>query len=484
LLIPAKPYKIQDITIDLTKDLLDIKKLKSELHIQIGDTFNIENIRKDMKIIKEKIANLGYAFARVRPDFQRNNNDSNATVSYSIDTGDKVYINDVIISGNTRTLDRIIRREVFLAPNDLYNYTDYIDTKNALQRTGFFESVKVEERKVSSNKIDILIEVKEAATGNIMVGGGYGSYGGMLLNAAISDKNIFGSGIDLGLNFDYSSKYVKFNASLHNPRIWDTQYSMGVNLYNSEYESYDYTDNRKGGSVTVGKNFTRFFSGSTSYQFVSSELSDINSTTIYYETGKSIKSSITPSISFNNTDDYYIPRSGMIGSSSIEIAGIGGDQEFIKNYNTFAYYYGLRDYINYDLILRYKARLGYIEENGYLPVNEKFYIGGIKTVRGYESGSLAPKNSDGLLIGGKMTFSNRVEASIPLIESAKMRLSCFYDYGMIGDNSFDDIARSGTGIAIEWMAPIGPVNLIFAKALDSEKDDRTTSFEFTLGTRF
>lgn len=481
----GEQYKINDIVINnLDEDLLDIKQLKSELNIQVDDTFNILNMRKDIKIIKLKIANLGYAFVKITPNFELNKDDLTTSVSYTIDIGDKVYINDVIISGNTRTLDKVIRREVFLAPDDLYNYKDFIDTKNALKRTGYFDTVTVTEKKISKDKIDILVEITEAATGNIMVGGGYGSYGGMLLNAAISDKNIFGSGIDIGLNLDYSSTYAKFNASFHNPRLYDTQYSMGVNLYNSEYESYDYTDNRKGGSIVVGKNFTRFLNGSTSYQYVNSELSDINSTTIYYESGASVKSSFTPSISFNNSDDYYTPRNGMLASSSLEIAGVGGDQEFIKSYNTFSAYKGVQDYLDYDLIFRYKARAGYIQENGYLPVNEKFYIGGIKTVRGYESGSLSPVNKDNLLVGGKMTFSNSIEASIPLIESAKMRLTFFYDYGMIGEDNFDDIARSGTGVAIEWMAPIGPVNLIFAKALDSEEGDRTSTFEFTLGTRF
>lgn len=480
----GKPYVVKDIQIVLTEPVVEKEQLLKDLKLKKGRQFNIEKLRKDLEKIKEKVADLGYAYVRVIPDFIKNKKEHSAIVKYTIIPGKKVYIHDVIISGNQRTLDRVIRREVYLAPGDLYSLTDLKDSKNALKRTGFFEDVKIEERRISEDEMDLLVKVKEMPTGNIMVGGGYGSYEGFIFNASISDKNIFGSGINTSLSTDISSKTLNFNLGIYNPRVYDSDYSLNLNLYNSEYKSYDYTERRKGGSIGVGKELSRFLRGSVSYTYEQSDLSDVTFDSIYFPEGTFVKSAVTTGVRWDNTDDYYVPRSGIASSLSIEYAGLGGDDKYIKTYAKFAYYYGLEDLINYDLILRYKARAGYIDDLGYLPVNEKFYIGGVSSVRGYTSGSLSPEDSEGRLIGGKETFSNSIEANIPLIESAKMRLTFFYDFGMIGENSFTDIKRSGAGAAIEWLSPMGPLQLIFATPLDSKSGDRTSNFEFNIGRKF
>ncbi len=480
----GEPYIVEDVKIYMSEPVIDLKELQEDLKLRKGKTFNIEKLRRDLEKIKEKVADLGYAYVRVIPDFKKDPKKHTTIVKYTVIPGKKVYIRDVIISGNQRTLDRVIRREVFLAPGDLYSLTDLKDSKNALKRTGFFEDVTIEERRVNENQIDLLVKVKEMPTGNIMIGGGYGSYEGVILNASISDKNIFGSGIDTSFSIDYSSKSLRFNIGVYNPRIFDSDYSLGVNLYNTTYESYDYTQKRRGGSVGVGKQLLRYLRSSITYQYEQNELSDVTFDSIYFPEGKYTKSSITPALSWDNTDDYYVPRHGFAASTSLEYTGIGGDEEYIKSYTKFAFFYGLEDLIDYDLILRYKARLGVILDQGYLPVNEKFYMGGIRSVRGYSSGSISPEDSEGRLIGGKQTFSNSIEASIPLIGSARMRLAFFIDYGMIGEDSFNEIKRSGAGAAIEWLSPMGPIQLIFATPLDDKPGDRTSSFEFSMGTKF
>lgn len=135
------------------------------------------------------------------------------------------------------------------------------------------------------------------------------------------------------------------------------------------------------------------------------------------------------------------------------------------------------------MILRYKAKGEYVIDNGYLPISEKIYLGGTRTLRGYESKSLSPKNNDGVLLGGNMMFANSIEASIPLIDRLKMRGSFFFDYGMTGEDDLD-IIRASTGFNLEWNSPMGPVLLIFASPLMKEDDDRTSSFEFTMGRTF
>jgi len=480
-------YRIKDVEVDLLEPVIDVKLLKEDLRVDPGEVFNIDDLRKDMDNIKEKIANLGYAYVRVIPDFKKDEQAHTAIVQYKIFPGKKVYIRDVIIAGNTRTLDRVVRREVFLAPGDTYNLTDLKDSKAALMRTGYFENVVIDERRVSEDQMDLVVNVKETQTGNIMLGGGYGSYDGFIVNASINDRNVFGSGLSMGLSVDFSRYRSNFNFNITNPRIFDSDYSTGFNIYNSEYESYDYTEKRKGGSVSVGRQIARYWHAGLMYQYFDTQLTGMDTDypdyDLYNDTTFAT-SAVTPSLRFNNTDDYYLPRRGMIFGISAEYAGIGGDAKFNKDYMNFSIFYGLDDYLNYDLILRYKARLGAIPWDRKLPVNEKFFMGGIRTVRGYQSGSISAKDENGYLLGGRYTFSNSIEASIPLVEAAKMRLAFFFDYGMIGEDSFTEEKRAGTGAAIEWLSPMGPISLIFARPLMEKEGDQTSGFEFMMGTQF
>ncbi len=480
-------YRVKDVRIELAEPVVDIKELKRNLRVDPGEIFNIDDLRHDMQKMREKVANQGYAYVRVVPDFVKDEKNHTAVVKYRIFPGRKVHIRDVVISGNNRTLDRVIRREIFLAPGDTYNLTDLKDSKSALMRTGYFENVVIDERRVSEDEMDLYVNVKETQTGNIMLGGGYGSYDGFIINASINDRNIFGSGLSVGVSLDFSRHRSYFNLNVTNPRIFDSDYSAGFNAYNSQYESYDYTEKRKGGSINIGRQIARYWHLALGYQYFSTQLTGMNPDypdyDLYYDKPFDT-SAITPSVRFNNTDDYYLPRHGMIFGASMEYAGIGGSARFNKNYLNISIFRGLEDEINYDLILRYKARVGFIPWSEKLPVNEKFFMGGIRTVRGYQSGSISDKNANGYLLGGKYTFSNSLEASIPLIDAAKMRLAFFLDYGMIGENAFTDEKRAGTGVTIEWFSPMGPISLIFARPLMKKEGDQTSNFEFTMGTQF
>ncbi len=480
----GKPYRISGVDIELLKPVVDKKILLEAISLKPGKIFNVEKMRKDIKKLRRLIADKGYAFVRIVPDYIKDEKKHTVKVRYLIDPGEKVYIHDVIISGNQRTLDRVIRREVYLAPGDAYSYTDLQESKNALKRTGFFSDVKIEERRVAPNQMDLIVNVKEMPTGNIMVGGGYSSYEGFIVNASINDKNIFGSGINGNFQIDFSSKSLRFNLGIQNPRVFDSDYSLGFNAYNTKFEYYDYTQDRKGLSVSVGHRFTRHLAGSLTYSFEQNELTDVDYDNIYFQEGKYTKSALIPALSYDNTDDYYVPRHGLAAYASIEYAGVGGDEKYVKTYLKGAYYYGLDELIDYDLIFRLKGRLGYIYDNGYLPVFEKYYLGGLRSLRGYQTASISPKDSEGRLIGGKYMFSSSIEASIPMMKNANMRLTFFLDYGGIGKDSFTEITRSGTGMALEWISPMGPLQLVFAKALDAKADDRTSDFEFSIGTRF
>ena len=486
------PYKVRSISFVQTKHVIDEQKLRELLKLKIGKTFNIKTFRADMDRIKTKIADLSYAYVQVIPDLQKDTPNGEVDIVFKIIPGQKVKIHDVIISGNTRTLDRIIRRELYLGPGDMYSLTDLRDSRRALGRLGYFDSTTIEEKRVSDNEMDLVVKVKEAATGSIQAGGGYGSSGGFMLSLAVNDRNIWGSGINLGVKAEKSEIAKSYSLSLSNPRLNDSDFSGNFSIYSSENDYDYYNVYSKGVNVGVGHRFTRFITGYLGYGYSKNKYdvaADINTTlidTFYFESYD--KSSVTVSATFNNTDDYYLPRSGFIFSQSVEKAGLGADAQFTKFKTKFSTYFGLRDYIDYDWVLRYKARLNYVRDGGYLPISEKFYSGGIGTIRGYKSYSLSPTivDSDGKTrrIGGRKSFANSFELSMPLIPKAKMRLVTYLDWGFIGEDSFTEISRGGYGAGIEWFSPVGPIQLMFSNPLAKKSGDDIAHFEFTIGRRF
>jgi len=497
-------YRVGDITISQNVKGVSTEELLSELKLKKGRVFNIKKMRQDIEMIKNRVNDLGYAYAKVSPQMRKDEATKVVNLQYVVHSGKKVRIHDVLISGNDTTKDRVIRRYIYLAPGDLYSATDLKESKNALGRTGFFEHIDIQTQRVSEDEIDLLVKVKETSTGTISLGGGYGSYEGLMLNASISDKNIFGSGINTSLGFDISKISVNYNISFTNPKIWDSMYSLAFSLYKREYEYIDYTQDQLGGSLSLGREFFRHLYASVGIGYIDnkSTINEDRNTTIYSTylyADQYKKTSFLTSIKFDNTDDYYTPREGMIAAVNVEYASLSGDMNaselavypngygtFIKTNAKLGLYYGVSDWIDYDLILRLKARLTTISsgDGEKLPIGEKLFMGGIGSVRGYDPYSLSPLDSDGDRIGGTQRFSTSIEASIPLSEAAKMRLAFFYDYGMIGEDDFDEIQRSSAGAVIEWQSGFGPINLVFAHALDPEADDRTSVFEFSMGTKF
>ncbi len=479
-------YSVNSIVIYLDATILDPETLYDKLKLKKEKVFNINKLRDDTDFIKTSVADLGYAFADVDYDLRKNPENKTVDIVFNVVPNQKVYINDVFISGNARTLDRVIRRDIFLAPKDLYSSTDYKDSINALKRTGFFEDVTIEQIRVSEDKMDLLVKVKEAPTGMLVFGGGYGSYDGFLLNAAVSDSNIFGSGKNLQFETEWSKRRLDLELSLSNPAIFDSKYSGLASIYKRQKEIVNSTEDseieKTGALFGIGQKLTRNLRVGSNLKFEKAQ--ETYTDTPEYNTNYTTVS-VIPYLNYNSTDDYFIPRSGFELYSSLELAGLAGDAEYLKSQNTFKYFYGLEDLLDYDAIFRYKLRANYLNDLGYTPRGETFYLGGIESVRGYESYAFGPNYDDDKNAKPyDMMVSNNFELTFPLSPKAKMRWGVFLDYGMIGQGNVSDIKRAGTGTFLEWNSPVGPLQFVFAKPLMKEDGDKTSSFEFSLGQRF
>lgn len=484
-------YKVSEIKIILHVPVIEEKELRKVLKVKKGTYFNIEEVRADVESIRQKIADLGYAFARVNPDLDKDPQNAEVKVLYLIQVGQKVKINDVLISGNSRTADRIIRREILLAPGDTYSLSDLKESENALKRLGYFGKVKIDERRVSEDSMDLLVSVEEARTGELMFGLGYGSYDKLMVNASIRERNLFGTGQSGQLYADWSYRRQLVNLTLSNPRVLDSKYSTSFSVFHSLYWNWDYREQTTGGSITGGKLLTNTLRASLGYTLSTTRVLDFYDARLatlykeYLSIDRPIKSAISPSLYFDNTDDYYFPKNGAIISAYVEYAGLGGDEKYTKLYGKMALYYHLKSLVGIDLIARYKTQAGAIINNGYVPITSKFYMGGISSVRGYQVSSLSPRNSTGeIRIGGNYMMTHSVELSYGILEKTQMRLAFFVDYGMIGIQSLDETIRASWGVAVEWISPFGPIVIVFPQPINPQPGDRTSRFEFTMGTRF
>ncbi|MBM2660211.1 outer membrane protein assembly factor BamA [Helicobacter pylori] len=602
-------YRISDILIEIDNPVVPLKTLEKALKVKRKDVFNIEHLRADAQILKTEIADKGYAFAVVKPDLDKDEKNGLVKVIYRIEVGDMVYINDVIISGNQRTSDRIIRRELLLGPKDKYNLTKLRNSENSLRRLGFFSKVKIEEKRVNSSLMDLLVSVEEGRTGQLQFGLGYGSYGGLMLNGSVSERNLFGTGQSMSLYANIATgggrsypgmprgagRMFAGNLSLTNPRIFDSWYSSTINLYADYRVSYQYIQQGGGFGVNVGRMLGNRTHVSLGYNLNVTKLLGFSSPLYnrYYSSTKQIiipsqpvcvsrlglllglrqvqscstpgsirvgqtppvtglwdrdyhtpiTSSFTLDVSYDNTDDYYFPRNGVIFSSYATMSGLpssgtlnswnglGGNVRNTKVYGKFAAYHHLQKYLLIDLIARFKTQGGYIfryNTDDYLPLNSTFYMGGVTTVRGFRNGSITPKDEFGLWLGGDGIFTASTELSYGVLKAAKMRLAWFFDfgfltfktptrgsffynaptttanfkdYGVIGAGFERATWRASTGLQIEWISPMGPLVLIFPIAFFNQwgdgngkkckglcfnpnMDDYTQHFEFSMGTRF
>ncbi len=485
----GEPYKIDSVDIEVDPDVADAEKLREAFKLKKGKYFNVKKLRTDIGNIRKAVSDKGYAFANVLPDVKQDREKHLVSITYLVKPNEKVTINNITIAGNARTKDSVIRRELYLVEGDNFSQNDLIDSTNALRRTGYFNNVQIIPKQITPATMDLLVKVDEASTGSIMGGISYGSYDGFGINAGISDRNFMGSGIELGTNIDYSEKTLKGSINFTNPRLFDSLYSLSGNIYKKDYDYINYKEKSVGGMLSLGRKIGRHLHVSMAYQYVDSELSDVADAlknNVYYQEGRYVKSSFMPSITYDNTDDYYIPRHGINVGFSTEYAGVGGDTKFLSNTLSAKYYYGLEDIIDYDLILRLKARASIIDDKGSLPLNEKLYMGGMGTVRGYKYAQLSPKTADGDLLGAKKMASGSLEASIPLVESMQLRMVAFYDYGTTGEDTWNEIHRSSAGIGIEWpKSPLGvPLQIFYSVPLDKKDGDILNKVEFNLGRRF
>ncbi len=333
--------------------------------------------------------------------------------------------------------------------------------------------------------MDIDLEVKERQTGFLSIGGGYSSVDKFVGMVDITQGNLGGKGRTVKLRAEVGSKATTYELSFREPWLLDRPVSFTASVYKTSREYINYDRKSYGLSLGLGKRFRDFWSANISYNYEEATILDIRAgatTIIQEQEGTKVTSSVSPSIARDSRDNFLDPHTGSTNGLYLTYAGLGGDNRFLKAVAESAWFYPVTKRTTFSV----RGVFGWAEGVGGrpLPIYERFYVGGIYSIRGLDQGEAGPRDEFGNIIGGKRKLVFNAEYLFPLLEELKLKGVVFYDAGTAYDHRSDIKFRQTAGAGFRWMSPIGPLRLEWGYNLDRQRDERQSKWEFTFGTFF
>ncbi len=492
-IVEGQRYQVGQV--DVSGDLvLPKEELLGRLKITGEEYYNSEIVRNDVLLLNDIYSDEGYAYAEVKPVIDKDPEKLAVTVTYRVDKGNLVTFEKIIISGNSKTRDKVIRRELSVYEQELYSGKRLKRSVRNLYRLDYFEDVKVDTRKgATDDKMVLEIGVTEKPTGAFSFGGGYSTIDQAFIMASVTQKNLFGRGQTLQLSANFGGRSTKYNLAFVEPWLFDIPLSASFSVYNwdTDYDTYD--KNSMGGGIGLSYpvwEFTRVFGH---YGYDDSEIENISddaSDSVKELEGVNITSSVTTGIRYDSRDKQFNPTEGGKHSFSVQYAGLGGNIGFTKFLAETGQYFPLF----WETVGFLHARAGYVTENAgqTLPDYEKFYLGGINSLRGFDYEELAPTeiNSQGYLsyVGGNKFVQFNAEYLFPMNKDIGVMGLLFFDTGDVyaSDEEIDlGNLRESVGAGFRWFSPIGPIQLMYGIKLDpKEGESKSGQWEFSMGSSF
>ncbi len=462
-------------------------ELYGHVETAAGEIFNRTAMRKDIDTILQLYTEKGYAMADINPLVQVNAKEKRVNVNFSVHEGDIFRIGRIRIIGNERTRDKVIRREVRLDEGDVYNSRKIKRSYQRINNLNFFDSVDLNPKPLVREKlVDLDVTVKEKLTGMISLGGGYSSIDKFIVTGEITQTNLFGKGLYLKLRADLSALRANYYIKVTDPWFMDKPVAASFTVFNESFEFPNYDKRATGGSLGFGKELSEYVRGNITYKLENVDITDINedaSSIIKDQEGEKLTSSVDVSVWRDSRDNYLDPTTGSKNGVYTTFAGIGGDNYFIKGLYDSLWYYPFR----WGTVFSVRGRVGYATGLGgkSLPLYERFYVGGIDTVRGLGFGEGGPRDETGEEIGGTRELIFNTELIFPLVEDIKLKGVVFFDAGKSAD-SWDEVVnlRTTTGFGVRWISPFGPIRLEWGYNISNREDEATNKIEFALGGVF
>jgi len=531
----GEQYKLGSL--DITGDILTTKdELLKGFKSSVNKVYRATMVQKDLLWLTDQYTDKGYAYADVAPLTMLDQDKKLVHLTFKIDKGITVHINRIEIEGNTKTRDKVIRRELKTAEGDLYSSTQIRKSRERVLRTGYFKDVEFTPSPTEKKElIDLDIRVEEQQMGKLAFGAGYSNEHGVIGSVALSHGNLFGRGYKGNIKVELGGEVRNFNISITDPRFLDTQASVSVTGY-SETEEYDtYKVDMAGAGIIIGKEITENIVASIGYRFERVRVHDVFSfpgqpsppnppppippqgyqpgDDIYdeWQRGASTTSKVTLMLTRNTLNDPYFPTKGSNIWVSGAIAGLGGNNFFYSLSGGASWFHPIVG----DLILNLRATAGTVQAytSTPVPINERFYVGGINTIRGFDYGMAGPVQhivrtwdhdsnpiTPGIAfasasndpIGALNMVAFNTEFLYPLSKALGLRAAVFFDVGKGwggGDTRFDNSfwpLRYAAGAGIRWYSPFGPIRVDWGYNLTPRegRGEKSNVWDFSMGTMF
>ena len=486
-------YKVGKI--DFTGDLLKGKEpLLALLTIKDQEYLSRSAIRNDILKITDYYAEAGYAFANIRPIITKAASGNQMNITFDIKKNKLVYIDRITIRGNTRTRDNVIRRELLISEGGVFDSKAIRESTQALQRLSFFEEVNIiPEPSLDPDRMNVIVEVKEKSTGNFSIGAGLSSADGLILMGQISENNFLGRGDTLSLSANIGGSSSRYNLGYTDPHLNDSALSWGVDLFKTYREYDDYTKDSTGGGLRIGYPIFGKWKAYGNYSYTDTNLTDVSENASYI-IQESVDIHITSALKFSLVRD---TRNNLYGASegsrnviSVKYAGgpLGGDAEFTKIEGSSGWYFPMP----FKTVFHQEFSAGQVFENqpGKLPVYERFYLGGLNSVRGFQYAKISPIDpTTGERIGGDKMWYTNTEAIFPLLATQGLNGVLFFDAGQVLNNDENwgeatENIKTAVGVGINWLSPMGPLRVVWGYNLDPLPDEDTSVWDFSVGGTF
>jgi outer membrane protein insertion porin family len=477
-------------TIELAGDIIiPQQELLKRIKTKPGDTFRSTVFYEDVLAITDMYQDKGYAFAEVSPTTVIDDENHIVNATFNITKNQEVYFNRINIVGNKRTRDKVIRRELNFAEGDRFSITNIKDSKKKLKNTTFFKDTDFKIIKTDDpQKVNVDLAIEEKPTGTFSVGAGYSTSEKVIVSGSVSEDNFFGTGRRVSLYAGLSGYTNEFRLTYLEPYIFDKKMDLGTSLYNFKryMDTYDYK--RTGGNIGLIKPLTDTVKASVKYRLENvdvTSIADDASTYIKEQEGTTLTSSMIFALGQNTIDDIQNPTKGVNTGISLETAGgiFGGDAYFVSATGYYGRYIPVK-FMESSFFV--KGTLGSI--GGYsgreVPITEKFYVGGINSIRGFRFGEAGPTDENGEPIGAKNQMFFNFEWIFPIYKPAGVKGVLFIDTGAGFDDWSSLRMRTAGGVGLRWFSPMGPIRLEFGYNLNPQEGERKSLFDFTIGTQY
>ena len=483
-------YTIASVAVSGAR-VLSESQVRSVITTTPGTVFNRSQIRKDILAVTDAYGERGYAFAQVTPQLSPDQPARRVAIEFQIQEGQKVRVQRIDITGNVKTRDKVIRRELRVNEQEVLNTQALKRSFERLNNLNFFESVEIVPERLKDDLVNLEVKVKEKPTGTFSVGGGYSSVDKVIGTVDITQGNLFGRGQMLRLQGQLGGRTRSYSLTFRDPYVLDYPISASMSLFNQQRYFDTYREKSLGGSLIFGKNFTEYLTGTAGYLLQKQNIYDIEPgqtpTLIQEQRGVSTTSELTTTLAWDSRDIYLAPTRGNRQTLSLGYAGtfLGGDHDFYKIVADSSFYVPLW----WETVFSVHGRFGYAHPttvNSTLPVAERFFVGGIDTVRGFDYGYAGPKSGYDVIGGNKELIFN-VEYTFPIVPAAKVRGLVFFDAGKgfdFGESIKLSDLRTSVGAGLRLYLPIGPVRIEYGYIVGRKPDDHARPIEFTIGTQF